>query len=40
MRYAIFMINIYIYNHPFENFINRKSEGVRDLECGEVKETN
>jgi hypothetical protein len=30
------MINICIYNHPFEIFINRKSEGFGDLECGEV----
>jgi hypothetical protein len=34
------MINICIDNHPFEFFVNRKSEGVGDLECGEVGETN
>jgi hypothetical protein len=45
MRYAIFMINICIYNHPFEIFINRKSEGLeisnvgrldRPIELGDV----
>jgi hypothetical protein len=34
------MINICIYNHPFEVFITRKNKGVGDLECGEVGETN
>ena len=27
-RFAIFMINICIYNHPFKIFVNRKHEGV------------
>ena len=37
---AIFIIDIYIDNHPFKVFINRKEEGVGDLECGDVGETN
>ena len=40
MRFAIFMINICVYNHPFKVFMNRKYEGVEDLVCGEVGETN
>jgi hypothetical protein len=40
MTFAIFIINISINNHPFNVFINRKEEGVGDLECGEVGETN
>ena len=40
MRFAIFMINIYIYNHPFKVFMNRKHKGVEDLMCGNVGETN
>ena len=40
MRFAIFMINICIYNHPFKVFLNRKHEGVEDLMCGNVGETN
>ena len=39
-RFAIFMINICIYNHPFKVFMNRKHEGVEDLMCGNVGETN
>ena len=31
MRFTIFMINICIYNHPFNNFMNREYEGVEDL---------
>ena len=30
-RFAIFMINICIYNHLFKKFMNRKYEGVVDL---------
>ena len=40
MRFAIFMINICIYNHPFKVFMNKKHEGVEDLVCGNVGETN
>ena len=39
-RFAIFMINICIYNHLFNNFMNREYEGVEDLLCGNVSETN
>ena len=28
-RFAIFMINICIYNHPFKVFMNRKYEGLK-----------
>jgi hypothetical protein len=37
---AIFIIDICIDNHPFKVFINRKEEGVGDLKCGKVGETN
>ena len=37
---AIFIIDICIDNHPFNVFINRKEEGVGDLKCGKVGETN
>jgi hypothetical protein len=37
---AIFIIDICIDNRPFKVFINRKEEGVGDLECGDVGETN
>ena len=40
MRSAIFIIDICIDNRPFKVFINRKEEGVGDLECGDVGETN
>ena len=40
MRFAIFMINICIYNHPFKVFMNKENEGVEDLVCGNVGETN
>ena len=40
MRFAIFMIYKHIYNHPFKKFMNRKYEGVEDLMCGNVGETN
>ena len=40
MRSAIFMINICFYNHPFKVFMNMKYEGVEDLVCGNVRETN
>jgi hypothetical protein len=40
MRFAIFMINICIYNHPFKVFMNRKYEGIEDFVCGNVGETN
>ena len=40
MRFAIFMINICIYNHPFKVFMNKENEGVEDLMCGNVGETN
>ena len=40
MRSIIFMINICIYNHPFKVFMNRKYEGVEDLMCDNVGETN
>ena len=36
-RFAIFMINICIYNHPFKVFMYRKHEGVEDLVCGNVR---
>jgi hypothetical protein len=39
-RPAIFMINICIYNYPIKVFMNRKNEGVKDLVCGNVGETN
>ena len=39
-RFVIFVINIYIYNHSFNNFMNRKHEGVEDLVCGNVGETS
>ena len=39
-RFAILMINICIYNHPFRVFMNREYEGVEDLMCGNVGETN
>ena len=39
-RFAIFMINICIYNHPFNNFMNREYEGVEDLVCGNVGKTD
>jgi hypothetical protein len=39
-RSAVFMINTCIYNHPFKVFMNRKHEGVKDLVCGNVRETN
>ena len=39
-RSAIFNIDICIDNRPFKVFINRKEEGVGDLECGDVGETN
>jgi len=39
-RSAIFIIDIYIANHPFKVFINRKKEGVGDLKCGKVGVTN
>ena len=35
-RFAIFMINVCIYSHPFKVFMNRKYEGVEDLVCGNV----
>ena len=38
-RFAIFMINICIYNHPFKVFMNREYEGIEDLVCGNVRET-
>ena len=37
---AIFVINICIYNHPFNNFMNKKHEGFEDLVCGNVGETS
>jgi hypothetical protein len=40
MRFAMFVINIYIYSHPFKVFINRKHEVVEDLVCGNVREAN
>jgi len=39
-RSAIFNIDICIDNCPFKVFINRKDEGVGDLECGDVGKTN
>jgi hypothetical protein len=39
-RSAIFNIDICIDNRPFKVFMNRKEEGVGDLECGDVGETN
>ena len=39
-RSAVFMINICIYNHPFNFFLNKKHEGVEDLVSGNVGETN
>jgi len=38
-RSAIFIIDIYIDNRPFKVFI-KKEEGVGDLKCGDVGETN
>ena len=38
-RSAKFIIDICIDNRPFKVFINRKDEGVGDLECGDVGET-
>jgi hypothetical protein len=40
MRFAIFMINICIYSHPFEIFINRKSEGLEILNVGRLEILN
>jgi hypothetical protein len=40
MRFAIFMINIHIYNHPFKVFMSREYEGVEDLVFGNIGETN
>jgi hypothetical protein len=40
MRFAIFMINESIYNHPFKVFMNREYERLEDLVCGNVGETN
>ena len=37
---AIFIIDICIDNYPFKVFINRNEEGVGDLKCGKVGETN
>ena len=37
---CLFIIDICIDNCPFKAFINRKEEGVGDLECGDVGETN
>ena len=39
-RFAIFMTNVCIYNHPFKVFMNRKYEGVEDLMCGNVRKTD
>ena len=39
-RSTIFMINKCVYNHPFKVFMNREYEGVEDLICGNVGETN
>ena len=39
-RSAKFIIDICIDNCNFKVFINRKDEGVGDLECGDVGETN
>ena len=39
-RSAKFIIDICIDNRPFKVFINRKEEGVGDLECGDVGKTN
>ena len=39
-RSAKFIIDICIDNRPFNVFINRKDEGVGDLECGDVGKTN
>ena len=39
-RLVVFMINICIYNHLFKVFINRENEGVENLVCGNVRETN
>ena len=39
-RFAIFMINICIYNHLFKVFMNREYEGVEDRVCGNIGETN
>ena len=37
---TIFIIDICIDNHLFKVFINWKEEGVGDLKCGDVGETN
>ena len=39
-RSAIFIKDICIDYRPFKVFINRKEEGVGDLKCGDVGETN
>jgi len=39
-RSAKFIIDICIENPSFTVFINRKEEGIGDLECGDVGETN
>ena len=39
-RSAIFIIDICIDNRPFKVFVYRKDEGVGDLKCGDVGETN
>ena len=39
-RFAICMINIWIYNHPFKVFMNREYEQVENPLCGNVGETN
>jgi hypothetical protein len=37
MRFAIFMINRCIYNHPFNNFMNREYEGLK-ISCVAILE--
>ena len=37
---AIYIIDICIDNHPLKVSTNRKEEGVGDLKCGKVGETN
>jgi hypothetical protein len=39
MRFAMFMINICVFNHPFKIFRNREHKGVEDLAWGNVRET-
>jgi len=39
-RFAIFMINICVYNLPFKVFMNRKYKGVEDLMCGNIGKIN